>query len=312
MTGPDMQHESSVRVDGTQGEVRLNIGDETLADMVEIVLRLDSIAVAAEGNGTPGLVIADPSGYTDFLKEEDNEIPAGKILLLISDEVDIPEDIEYIIVPHHGGEFDLDPGLLTKKVHEMLSGKRPSVARNPVTNLPGAAAFEAELRQRIGTGERFGVVFADLNQFKSYNKAYSYSHGDHMLQALAGLMNEILDKNPHPQNFLAHLGNDDFALITSEKLAQPVAEKIVDSFDEMVASFYDVTDLTRGNVIITDRHGTEMECPIVTIALAVILSSRNALSHAAEAIDIADEMLEYLKSRDVTESCCIVERKSAD
>jgi diguanylate cyclase (GGDEF)-like protein len=226
--------------------------------------------------------------------------------------VDSRQGIEYLLVPRHGDDHDLDPGLLTKKVHEMLSGRKQSVERNPVTDLPGAAAFEAELRERISTGERFGVVFADLNQFKYFNKAYSYSRGDEMLCALGSLMQAILDKNPHPQNFLAHLGSDDFALITSEKQAQMVAELIVDRFDEMVSEFYDVADLSRGSVIITDRKAREYECPIVTIALAVILSSRNAFSHAAEALDIADELLDYLKSRDVTESCCIVERKSAE
>jgi hypothetical protein len=48
----------------------------------------------------------------------------------------------------------------------------------------------------------------------------------------------------------------------------------------------------------------------VTIALAVILSSRRGISHAAEALDVAEEMFRILKSRDVRESCCIVERMS--
>jgi hypothetical protein len=124
-------------------------------------------------------------------------------------------------------------------------------------------------------------------------------------------MKAILDRHPHPQNFLAHLGSDDFTVITSEKLAPSLAEEIVDAFDEMVAGFYDVSDLARGYVVITDRKGSETEHPIVTIALAVILSSRRGLTHAAEAVDIAEEMLRYLKSRDIQESCCIVERMNA-
>jgi len=289
--------------------VRLLISDPTLADLVEITLRLDGVTVEDEETGRATLLIADSPGLQKLeCGASKRSLEVGRTLLLVADEVDIPQGTEYLIVPVHGQEYDLDPELLVGKVREMLSGKRPSAGRNPVTGLRGMAAFEAELRERISTGERFGVVFADLNQFRSYNKAYSYSRGDRMLVTVGELMRAALERHPHPQNFLAHLGSDDFAIITSEKLAPILAEEIVDSFDEMVASLYDVSDLSRGTVIITDRKGNELECPIVTIALAVVLSSRKSFSHAAEVLDLAEELLQYLKSRDVTESCCIVER----
>ncbi len=310
MTGPTLSDDKPAEVEEFSSDVRLAISNDTLADMVEIVLRLDNVPIEDESTSNPGLIIGDPAGFA--LLNEGQAPPHNRSLLLINDEADIPEGMEYLLVPHHGDDHDLDPGLLIRKVREMLSGRKPSIEKNPVTNLPGAAAFEAELRERISTGERFGVVFADLNQFKNYNKAYSYSRGDEMLCSVGELMSEILNRYPHPQNFLSHLGNDDFALISSEKHAPVIAEEIVDRFDAMVSEFYDVSDLTRGSVLITDRKARESECPLVTIALAVILSSRNALEHAAEALDIADELLEYLKSRDVTESCCIVERKSAE
>ena len=296
-------------------KVRLAIEDATLADMVEIALRLEGIPVGEESANVGqidenSLLIADTNGFSGI----DNSTPTPgsryHVLLLLQNEVDIPEGIEYLIVPQQGNDFDLDPDLLVRKVKDLLSGRRPSAEKNPVTGLPSAAAFESELRDRISTGERFGVIYADLNQFKNYNRAYSYSRGDQILIGVGNLMQRILNMNPSPQNFLAHIGSDDFAIITSEKLAQGIAESIVDSFDEMIAGFYDVSDLSRGSVIVTDRKGNEFESPIVTIALAVILSSRRGLTHAAEALDIAEDMLDILKKRDVLESCCIVERRT--
>jgi GGDEF domain-containing protein len=291
-------------------KIRLALGDETLADMVEIALRLEGIPVEDDSNSDSNrLIIADINGFSDV---EQSILSSGankQILLLLQNEIDIPEGIEYLIVPQQGNDFDLDPDLLVKKVKDLLSGRRPSVEKNPVTGLPSAAAFESELRDRISTGERFGVIYADLNQFKNYNRAYSYSRGDQMLIGVGDLMKRTLDNNPSPQNFLAHIGSDDFAIITSEKLAQGLAESIVDSFDDMIAGFYDVSDLSRGTVIVSDRKGNEFESPIVTIALAVILSSRRGITHAAEALDIAEDLLDILKKRDVLESCCIVERR---
>jgi len=308
---PDVVGNSTHQPGKALKDVILGIANESLADLVEVTLRLEDISILENSTSTNGLLVADIDGFNGLDRNEGESFSPGNILLLVGDEVDIPEGFEYLVVPLDGDDVDLDPALLVNKVRDMLTGKRRSRDRNPTTDLPGTAAFEAELRERITSGERFGIVFSDLNQFKSYNKAYSYTRGDQMLIAVGELMTDVLDSHPHPQNFIAHLGSDDFAIITSEKQAQAMAEEIVDLFDEMVAGFYDIVDLERGSVFITDRRGVESECPIVTISLAVILSSRRAISHAAEVLDIAEDLLALLKSREVTESCCVVERKSA-
>jgi len=309
MTPPNNMNDEKLKQAPPISEVMIAVSDETLGDLVEITLRLDGIPIQENQSRLPGLLIADTEGFQKYDGKSAKHVPEDKILLLISDETDIPEGTEYLVVPKHGNDYELDPHLLVRKVREMLSGRKPSAERNQVTGLPGAAAFEAELRERVSSGERFGVVFADLNGFKSFNRAYTYARGDELLVAVAELIESIMEDHPHPQNFISHLGNDDFALITSEKSAQTVAEEIVDAFDEMVAGFYDVADLARGYVMVNDRKGNEIQSPIVTIALAVVLSSRRAIEHSAEIIDIAEDLLDYLKKRDITESCCIVERK---
>lgn len=293
------------------GGVRLSIQDSSLSDIVEIALRLEGVRVIESVGKTRFLLIADPDGYSRYASKETSQVQAHKTLLLVGDEVDIIEGIEYLVVPKKADDYDLDPDLLLRKVRQILAGHRPTAERNPVTGLPGDAAFESELRERINSGERFGVLFCDINHFKNYNKGYSYARGDLMLEALGDLMSEVMMRHPHPQNFLSHLGSDDFALITSEKLAPIMGEEIVDEFDERVASFYDVSDLARGYLVFSDRRGNEEQAPLVTIAAAVILSSKHKLMHAAEALDIAEELLSVLKQRDITESCCIVEGQAS-
>ena len=288
--------------------VFLAIMNEVLRDLVEISLRIDGIPICEKALTTSSVILADTEGLANLKLEEVSWPQRPKILLLVTDEAEIQEGFEYLVIPASGDHFELDPELLVRKVQEMLTGRKSSAERNPLTGLPGAAAFEAELRDRINTGERFGVIFADLNAFKNYNKAYSYTRGDELLTAIARLLEEELEKHPHPQNFLAHLGSDDFAIITSEKLAPKIGEEIVDAFDELAASFYDVGDLARGYVLVADSRGRETKKPLVTIALAVVLSSKHPISHAAEIFDIADDLFKVLKSREIPESCCIVER----
>jgi diguanylate cyclase (GGDEF)-like protein len=298
MTGKSIQSDT---------EIRLAIDNEALSDLVEVSLRLEGLRIDSGPDVSPALLIVDTDGFQRITGEENRDGASGRMLLLASDEVEIPVGFEYLVVPQHGDDFDLNPDLLVRKVREMLTGVKLSPERNPVTGIPGASAFESELRERINTGERFGVLFADLNQFKNYNKAYSYARGDRMLVVIGELLKRVIEAHPHPQNFLAHLGSDDFTIITSEKLAPVMAAEIVDEFDEMVAEFYDVTDLARGFVVLTDRVGRESRQPLVTIALAVILSSKRRISHAAEVLEIAEDLLTYLKARDIIESCCIVD-----
>jgi len=288
--------------------VVLSIKNPTLLDIVEIALRLEGVLVLENPKKSPALLLADPDGFARAKESAETGVTSGRTLLLLNDEAEIIEGTEYLVIPKTRDEYDLDPELLIRKVRQMLAGHRPQAENNPVTGLPGEAAFEAELWERINSGERFGVLFSDINQFKNYNVGYSYARGDNMLRALGELMNNVMTRHPHPQNFLSHLGSDDFALITSEKLAPVMAEEIVDEFDDTVASFYDVADLARGYLILTDRKGNETHSTLVTIAIAAVLSSKRRVSHPAEVLDVAEELLAMLKSRDITESCCIVER----
>jgi GGDEF domain-containing protein len=291
--------------DTSAGGVRLSIKDPALSEIVEITLRLEGIPLLDEEKSTPSLIVSDPDGFNST---ESNLSEIIQKLLLVENEDQIVDGIEYLVIPRSGGELDIDPNLLVRKVNHMLAGHRPAPEKNPVTGLPGEPAFESELRDRIDSGERFGILVADINQLKDYNRGYSYARGDRMLQALGDLMNKVMNRHAHPQNFLSHIGSDEFAIITSENLAPGMAEEIVDEFDEMVAEFYDVADLARGHLIISDRKGNETRAPIATIAIAAILSSKRKLSHPAEAMDVAEELIKVLKSRDITESCCIVER----
>jgi diguanylate cyclase (GGDEF)-like protein/PAS domain S-box-containing protein len=92
---------------------------------------------------------------------------------------------------------------------------------DPLTDLPNRAAFNEQLsfaRERAAaTGAGFAVLCIDLDRFKEVNDVFGQAAGDAMLREVAKRLAAAAEGA-----FLARLGADEFALISSDG-TQPVA-----------------------------------------------------------------------------------------
>jgi diguanylate cyclase (GGDEF)-like protein len=78
-----------------------------------------------------------------------------------------------------------------------------------LTGLPNRVQFIRRLSAMIGKGERFAVVFVDLDGFKAVNDALGHQAGDQVLR-LAGYR---LSTAVRPADLVARLHGDEFAVI---------------------------------------------------------------------------------------------------
>ena len=88
-----------------------------------------------------------------------------------------------------------------------------------LTGLPNRALCEQtalELIAGMGPGERFGLAFIDLDNFKHINDFYSHAAGDAVLVRVAERVSSLL----RPQDVLARIGGDEFVLLLT-----PVADE---------------------------------------------------------------------------------------
>jgi diguanylate cyclase (GGDEF)-like protein len=104
-----------------------------------------------------------------------------------------------------------------------------------LTDLPNRTQFSEQLDQalkRVGRGERFAVLYLDLDNFKFINDTFGHSCGDELLKAVAGrLQNSVRDLDA-----LARLGGDEFGIIQAA-VEQPsdvayLAARIQEAFKE--------------------------------------------------------------------------------
>lgn len=101
-----------------------------------------------------------------------------------------------------------------------------------LTGLPNRTLLRDRLGQMISKAERtqlkFGVVFLDLDRFKSVNDTLGHDAGDHLLRVIAGRLKECVRKS----DTVARLGGDEFVLlldnIRNEADVAEIAHKILD------------------------------------------------------------------------------------
>ena len=195
---------------------------------------------------------------------------------------------DYIVKP-----FDT-PELLAR-IRGVLRRAREMRAQSPLTGLPGNVRIADEIEQRVQSGARFAVLYADLDHFKAYNDHYGFMRGDQVIQFTARLLQDVSIETAGPGTFVGHVGGDDFVVVCDENQAENVAERVIERFDGQVRDLYDEEDRQRGFVEVANRRGEVQQFPVVTVSIGVASTERRSYAHYAEAVAVATEMKAFTK-----------------
>lgn len=135
----------------------------------------------------------------------------------------------------------IEPYELVTRVERLLERTRQALVSNPLTGLPGNIAAETEIKQRLIKNENFVVIYADINQFNSYNDKFGFERGDDILRLTATIFASALRDHGNQTDFLAHLDSDNFMIITTSDKIDILCATITKNFDSMVTSQFPVT-----------------------------------------------------------------------
>jgi GGDEF domain-containing protein/CHASE3 domain sensor protein len=167
---------------------------------------------------------------------------------------------------------------------------------SPLTRLPGGIAIENILTKRLNSGTPLAFCLVDMDDFKAFNDHYGYARSSELIKALARIIEAAAAEIGDEEDFVGHIGGDDFVIITSPERYPQLCGKVIEGFDEMIREFYDPGDLAQGYIIAKNRQGQVMKFPIMTISIAVVTNQTCELNNPIQVGEMAAELKEYAKS----------------
>jgi DNA-binding response OmpR family regulator len=178
---------------------------------------------------------------------------------------------------------------LSARVQAAMRRSEREGGANPSTRLPGNIAIERAISQRIAQGQPFAVCYGDLDNFKAYNDSYGFLKGDAVIQRTAQLLLDAVRLHGNPDDFVGHIGGDDFVVITTPERAAALCEAAARQLDETAPLFYDAEARAHGYISGLDRQGRPTDFPLVSITFAVVSSERRPFKHPGDVAQRAAE-----------------------
>jgi diguanylate cyclase (GGDEF)-like protein len=185
---------------------------------------------------------------------------------------------------------------LLMRVKNVLHWSQFQRQANPLTGLPGNVSIEKEVERRITNNGNFVFMYADIDNFKAFNDYYGYRRGDDAIKLTAEIITEAVKVAGGGDDFVGHVGGDDFVIVSTPENSDSIASTIVKMFDERIVHLLDKEDIERGYVEVINRKGTVDRFPLLTMTIAVVKNSAGKLDHIARISDTASELKRYGKT----------------
>lgn len=104
---------------------------------------------------------------------------------------------------------------IQRMAQRLKSLEEMSLDASPLTHLPGGIAIENIVNKRLKQGTPLAFCQLDLSHFKAFNDRYGYARGNEVIQATARMITEVMKTQGDEEDFIGHIGGDDFVAITS-------------------------------------------------------------------------------------------------
>lgn len=229
-------------------------------------------------------------------------------IIMLTAKSDLPDKIkglqdganDYLVKPYSNEELML-------RVRNVLEWSQNQKNANPLTGFAGNKAIEKELTRRINGHMPFAFLYIDIDNFKAYNDYYGYQKGDESILFLADIITDAINSLGGQEDFVGHIGGDDFVIVTTPERAEFIGRHIVDEFDKGSLVLMNEEDIRRGYLEIRNRLGEIKRVPLMSLTIALVLNDGERLKHFAQVSDIASELKKFGKG--MTGSVVVKERR---
>lgn len=153
---------------------------------------------------------------------------------------------------------------------------------SPLTGLPGNVQIQAEIKKRLMNKHRFAMLYVDLDNFKAYNDTYGFSNGDEIIKFTARVITKNVMKEDCEDNFVGHIGGDDFIAIVENDNFEKTCQNIIAEFDKQVGKYFTEEDNKRGYIEVENRKGVMEEFPLTSMSIGAVEVTEDRFKNTLE------------------------------
>jgi diguanylate cyclase (GGDEF)-like protein len=112
-------------------------------------------------------------------------------------------------------------GWYAQRNRELIGRLEVLAQRDRLTGLPNMRAFEEAVDRRFKDQQPFGLLLGDMDGLREANEELGHGGGDVILVRLADSLGKLL----RPEERLARVGGDEFAILTTTRGKEAAAER---------------------------------------------------------------------------------------
>jgi DNA-binding response OmpR family regulator len=190
-----------------------------------------------------------------------------------------------------------DPLDLRVRLEMAIKRAQYSFYATPLTGLPSGRIIEEALKDRLKKRVSFSFGYVDIDNFKFFNDVYGYIKGDSVIMQTAYMLYTIIKRFGNKDDFIGHIGGDDFVFITTPEEYKEICQNFILMFDRIIPFHYSSEDRKQGFIITRDRTHKIKRISLMSVSIAVV-NKRNP-SESVNLIEISERIAEikrYLKS----------------
>lgn len=146
--------------------------------------------------------------------------------------------------------------------------------QNPLSGLPGNLIIEQQLELCLNDTHKRSIAYIDIDHFKAFNDRYGFEKGDMIIKRLAMILCEAFD-----QQFIGHIGGDDFVIIFDGEAHNDAFESITKRFEQDAHAFYDEADRRNGYILGKNRHGVDEYFPLMSITCVMEINKAQSFEN---------------------------------
>ena len=252
-------------------------------------------ALASVGTRVPDLLILDLnmpglSGY-DVCRAVKRNPGTSRVPILM---LTAQSSVEHKLEGFEAGADDylpkpFDARELRARVSALLRLVRREADRNPTSGLPGGHAIDEELLSRVARKETFAVCYIDLDNFKPFADHFGFAVADDVIRETGDAIRHAVSAVGTGDDFVGHIGGDDFIVITTPARADDVAQECAVRFRDVVTRAVGEEAMRIGSFTAIDREGVLRTMPLACLSAAILtvrpedwISSKHLGARAAE------------------------------